>query len=227
MKFALKSLLAFALVLVTAAAAWAQAAGNWQRIHGQVQSVQGNEVTVKADDGRVIKVDVSQVSESVRSAIAPNMGVTVTGFPGGTVERFTARYITQDSAGSASVASTDTNAIVARITPLIPQFLGSAEFRDRHAKFKNDRQAAHMFVGQLYQGFLDRAPSLEERRQQVDRLLQTDDPSGMIAGFLRAPEYTNKPKDEQQVITDLYQGVLNRNPSPDEVRSWQQRLAQR
>src|SRR6185503_20492762 len=124
MKSLVKTLLAVGLVLVAATAASAQAAGNWQKVHGQVQAVHGNHITVKADDGRVLRVDVSQVSDSVRGALTPDLGVTITGFPGA-ANTMTARYIEQDNAGaaSASVTSTDPNQVITRVLPLVPQFL--------------------------------------------------------------------------------------------------------
>src|SRR5262245_31687973 len=132
MKSAVKTLLTLALVLTAVSSAWAQAAGNWQDVHGVVQNIQGNQLTVKADDGRVINVDMAQVSSSVRGAMQPNMGVTVSGFPGSAPDRFTARYITQDQAGAAASAlASDPNAVVNRVLPLVSEFAGSREFRDR------------------------------------------------------------------------------------------------
>ncbi|MGH7277548.1 MAG: hypothetical protein ACREJG_02575, partial [Candidatus Rokuibacteriota bacterium] len=51
----------------------------WQRIHGTVQAVEGSKLTLKADDGRTLNVDMAQVSEAVRKALTPGEGATVIG----------------------------------------------------------------------------------------------------------------------------------------------------
>ena len=227
MKSAMKILLAVFLVLAAATSAAAQAAGNWQKVHGQVQSAQENQITLKADDGRVVNVDMTQVSQSVRTAMTPNLSVTVTGFPGASPDRFTARYIEQDLAGSASGTAAGTPNVISRLLPLVPQFVGSPEFQNRAAGLQNNRRAAHVFVSQLYRGFFDRQPSDQERNYWADHLVQNGDVKGTVESFLKSPEYLAKNKDEQQVITDLYKAVVGRAPSADEIRTWQQQIAQR
>jgi len=230
MRSTVKTLLTLALVLAAASGAWAQAVGNWQSIHGQVQSVQGNQLTLKTDDGRVVQVDVSQVSQSVRSAMTPNMGVKVTGFPGAPTDRFTARYIEQDNAGpapAASVPSGGGSAVIARVAPLVPMFVGSPEFQSLGAGLQGNHDAANRFVSQLYRGFFGREPNQQDRDHWANRLLQTRDVQGTVDAFLRSPEYAALNKSEPQVITDLYQAMFGRTPSPDEVRSWQQQIAQK
>jgi hypothetical protein len=228
MKSPVKILLAMALVVAAATGAAAQAVGNWQHVHGQVQSVQGNQLTLKVDDGRVVNVDMSQVSQPVQGAMTPNLGVTVTGFPGTSPDRFTARYIEQDQIGSTSgTAAATSNPVISRILPLVPQFVGSAEFQNRAASFRNNRTAARTFVSQLYRGFLDREPNEQERNYWMNHLLQNGDIKGTVESFLKSPEYTAKNKNESQVITDLYKAVAGRTPSADEIRTWQQQIAQR
>jgi hypothetical protein len=87
----------------------------WQRVHGKVQSVSGNTVTFKADDGRTLNVDASQVSSEIRGALTQDEGATLIGFAGSDAAKFTARYIQQDSsdpsrggtvAGQSSAGST-------------------------------------------------------------------------------------------------------------------------
>jgi hypothetical protein len=69
----------------------------WQRIHGTVQSVQGENVTVKADDGRVLKVHASKVSPDIRKSLTAGEGVTVIGFYRGHDRNVFAEYIQKDS----------------------------------------------------------------------------------------------------------------------------------
>jgi uncharacterized protein DUF4214 len=227
MKPMVKILLAVTLVLVAATGAAAQAVGNWQHFHGQVQNVQGSQVTVKADDGRVVNVDMAQVSQSVQGAMTPNLGVTVTGFPGASPDRFTARYIEQDqSQPSASVATTSTD-VINRVLPVVPQFVSSQEFQNRAAGFRNDRAAARQFVLQLYRGFFGREPNDQERQYWTRHLVEGRDIQGTVQSFLTSPEYAGKSKNEEQVITDLYKAVIGRTPSADEIRSWQQQIARR
>jgi hypothetical protein len=227
MKARVKVLLAMALVLTATTGAWAQAAGNWQRVHGQVQAVQGSQLMLKADDGRVVNVDMTQVSQSVQGAMTPNLGVTVTGFPGTSADRFTARYIEQDNAPASGTAAVGGNAVIVRILPLVPQFVESKEFQDKAAGFRNNRVAARQFVGQLYRGFLDREPSQDERRPHMNALLNTGDARATIESFLRSPEYMAKNKNERQVIADLYKAILGRTASNDEISSKYQQIARR
>jgi preprotein translocase subunit YajC len=72
-------------------------AGSWQNVHGKVEKVEGTTLTFKADDGRTLTVDLSQVGENVRKALTPGGGATVVGFPGAQPNQFTARFIQQDS----------------------------------------------------------------------------------------------------------------------------------
>lgn len=83
--------------LLTVAVLGASAADEWQRVHGKVQSVSGSTVTVKADDGRTLTVDASQVDAGIRGALTKDEGVTLIGFKGADANKFTARYIQQDS----------------------------------------------------------------------------------------------------------------------------------
>src|SRR5438552_9203368 len=199
MKSAMKILLAVFLVLAAATSAAAQAAGNWQKVHGQVQGVQDSQITLKADDGRVVNVDMTQVSQSVRAAMTPNLSVTVTGFPGTSPDRFTARYIEKELGGPASGTSAcRPDAVISRILPLVPQFVGSPEFQNRAAGLQNNRRAAHVFVSQLYRGFFDRQPSDQERNYWADHLVQNGDVKGTVESFLKSPQYVAKTKDEQQ-----------------------------
>jgi hypothetical protein len=223
MRTMVKALLTLALVLGVAASASAQAAGNWQDIHGQVQAVNGNQLSLKADDGRVFDVDMSQVSPSVRSAMAPNLGVTVTGFPGPSPKRFTARYIVQDKAGPAPATASST---LDRILPLVPQFAASQEFRNRAAGLDNDR-GARRFATRLYRGFLEREPTDSERSYWAGQLMQNRDVKGTVEAFMKSPEYAAKNKNDQQAITDLYEVFFDRTPSADEIHTWESRIAQR
>jgi uncharacterized protein Veg len=69
----------------------------WQRIHGRVQSVQGTNVTLRADDGRLLTLDASKVSPAIRQALTPNEGVTVVGHQWLGPNRLQAEYIQQDA----------------------------------------------------------------------------------------------------------------------------------
>jgi outer membrane lipoprotein SlyB len=72
--------------------------GQWQRIHGQVQGVQGSTLKFRADDGRMLTVDMSAVGPEIQRALTQNERVTVIGFPGGGgPNQFRAEYIQQDS----------------------------------------------------------------------------------------------------------------------------------
>jgi preprotein translocase subunit YajC len=71
---------------------------DWQRIHGTVENVRGSRLTLKADDGRTLDVDMRDVSPEIRRALTQGEKVTVAGFYRGDDDRkVTARFIQQDS----------------------------------------------------------------------------------------------------------------------------------
>jgi hypothetical protein len=227
MKLGVKALLVLVLVAAAATFAWAQAAGNWQKIHGHVQAVQGTQLTFKADDGRVINVDMSQVSSSVQRALTQNEGATIVGFPGTEPTRFTARYIVQDGAGRAPGTAAAANTLSDRIMPLVPKFVDSKEFQELKGGVQGNRAGAQLFVTQLYQGLLERAPNAQERNDWAGFLVQTGDVRGLVEMFVKSPEYVQKNKNDQQAIRDLYEALFGRVPSNEEVRVWEQQIARR
>ena len=77
-------------------AAGAPATG-WQNIHGQVQTVSGSTLTLKADDGRTLTVDMNKVGTNIQQALKPGAGVTVAGQFKGDQTHVTAQFIQQDS----------------------------------------------------------------------------------------------------------------------------------
>jgi len=223
MKSLTRSLLV-ALVVSTAATVAAQPAGKWEIVHGTVQAVQGSQMTFKTDDGRTLSVDMSQVSQPVQQAMKPNLGVKLAGFPADQ-NKFTARFIEQDSSPGAPGAP---GASVAdRVVPLIPQFIAAKEFQDLRAALPSNQATAQLFITQLYQGLLKRAPTLQERAGWVGYVLQAGDVRGVTEFFVKSQEYSQRSKNEQQAIRDLYEGLYGRMPSSDELRTWQQRLAQK
>ena len=70
---------------------------NWQRIHGKVSAVNASQLTLKADDGRDLNVDMKDVNPEVQKALTPGEGVTVAGFYRGDDKHVTARFIQKDS----------------------------------------------------------------------------------------------------------------------------------
>ena len=82
-----------------------QPSGDWQKVHGTVQSVSGTTLTLKADDGRVLTVDMSAVGQNIQQAMTQGMGVTLAGSPGASADQFTAQYIQQDSSANQPSAS--------------------------------------------------------------------------------------------------------------------------
>jgi hypothetical protein len=83
------------------ASAPAGSQGAWQHVHGTVTKAEGSTLTFRADDGRTLTVDMSQVNASVQKGLTPGEGATVVGFPGAQGNQFTARYIQQDSSDPA------------------------------------------------------------------------------------------------------------------------------
>jgi cold shock CspA family protein len=69
----------------------------WQRIHGKVESVSGSTLRVRADDGRALTVDMSEVNPAVQKALTPGERVTVVGFYKGDQNNVNAKFIQQDS----------------------------------------------------------------------------------------------------------------------------------
>jgi preprotein translocase subunit YajC len=95
-------------VVGQAPTAAAPPSGDWQKVHGTVQSVSGNTLMVKADDGRVLTVDMSAVGQNIQQAMSQGMGVTLAGQAGAAADQFTARYIQQDSSANQPAASPPT-----------------------------------------------------------------------------------------------------------------------
>jgi hypothetical protein len=89
------ALMAAATVIIPSFASSADK-DQWQRIHGRVQSVKGSTLKFRADDGRLLNVDMSAVGPEIQRGLTQNERVTVIGFPGG-ANQFRAEYIQQDS----------------------------------------------------------------------------------------------------------------------------------
>jgi len=71
---------------------------SWQRIHGQVQSVSGSHLTLKADDGRTLSVDMKDVDSGIQKALKNGERVTVIGhYNGNNQNAVTARYVQQET----------------------------------------------------------------------------------------------------------------------------------
>jgi hypothetical protein len=73
-----------------------------ERIHGRVQSIHGSTLTLRADDGRLMTVDVPKVSSTVRSALKTGEPITIVGRP--ERPRFAARSIEVDRNGHVVIA---------------------------------------------------------------------------------------------------------------------------
>ena len=66
---------------------------SWQKIHGTVSSVSGTTLSLKADDGRAINVDMKEVGEAIRQSLSAGDTVTVNGFYRGDQNTVAARYV--------------------------------------------------------------------------------------------------------------------------------------
>jgi outer membrane lipoprotein SlyB len=89
------------MYLVASTNAGTSGGGTWLHVHGNVVTVQGSALTFRADDGRTLNVDMTQVNAQVQRALTPNEGATLIGFQGATQNIFQARYIQQDSSNPA------------------------------------------------------------------------------------------------------------------------------
>lgn len=77
-----------------------------QVVHGQVVANQGQTLTLKADDGRQLTVDMSAIDAQTRQSLAANDRATVIGFLGPQPTQFTARYIQEDGAAGSTAGAT-------------------------------------------------------------------------------------------------------------------------
>lgn len=75
--------------------------GQWQRIHGTVAAIDGTQLRLRADDGRLLSVEASDVAPDVRAGLRVGEPVTVIGHYRDATS-LTARYIQQYPEGSAS-----------------------------------------------------------------------------------------------------------------------------
>ena len=71
--------------------------GEYQRVHGYVQSVGWSTMSVKADDGRTLTVDTSQVDAQVRSAVRQGDLVSVVGKTTARADQFVAEIIERET----------------------------------------------------------------------------------------------------------------------------------
>ena len=133
----------------------------------------------------------------------------------------------QDNAGSAHTPPAASAPGHDRVMPLISLFAESNEFRDAHRDLKGNRNHAQLFATQLYQGFLGRPPTGDERTTLAGYLAKTGDARGAATGFVSSEAYAQKNKSDEEVIRDLYQALLGRAPSDDEVRAWAGRIVRR
>ena len=70
---------------------------SWQKIHGTVSSVSGTTLSLKADDGRAINVDMKEVGEAIRQSLSAGDTVTVNGFYRGDQNTVAARFVQKES----------------------------------------------------------------------------------------------------------------------------------
>ncbi len=81
------------------------------------------------------------------------------------------------------------------------------------------------FVYRMYKIALDREPEPEGFTFWVEKLesgqLQAAD---LVRSFLGSEEYASLGKTNEQIVTDCYQVMLNRNPEPDGFEFWKKRL---
>ena len=70
---------------------------SWQKIHGTVNSVSGTTLSLKADDGRAINVDMKEVGEAIRQSLSAGDKVTVNGFYRGDQNTVAARFVQKES----------------------------------------------------------------------------------------------------------------------------------
>jgi hypothetical protein len=77
----------------------------WQRIPGTVQAVHGSTVALRADDGRILTVDTTEVTKSIGRALTPGERVEVIGPVNRDRNHVSARWIEQDRARPASARS--------------------------------------------------------------------------------------------------------------------------
>ena len=71
--------------------------GEYQRIYGYVQSVGSSTMSFKADDGRILTVDTSQVDAQVRSTVRQGDLVSVVGKTTARADQFVAEVIERET----------------------------------------------------------------------------------------------------------------------------------
>jgi hypothetical protein len=71
--------------------------GEYQRVNGYVQSVGWSTMSVKADDGRTLTVDTSQVAAQVRSAVRQGDLVSIVGKTTAQTDQFVAEVIERET----------------------------------------------------------------------------------------------------------------------------------
>jgi hypothetical protein len=79
----------------------------WIRLNGTVSAVSGSTITYKEDDGRMLTVDVSRLSQRDKSLLKPGQRAEIVVFPGPQPDNFIARFIREPSE-AARTAAVDT-----------------------------------------------------------------------------------------------------------------------
>ena len=82
-----------------------QTQGDWERIRGRVQAVEGSTLRFRADDGRMLNVDVSNVGSEIRQALTQGERATVIGHEWLGPNRLRAEYIQQESSDKSRAPS--------------------------------------------------------------------------------------------------------------------------
>jgi tRNA (mo5U34)-methyltransferase len=114
-----------------------------------------------------------------------------------------------------------------RVVTLVARFTESKEFRDAHSDLKGNRNHAQLLATQLYQGFLGRTPTGDERNTLAGYLATSGDARGAAEQVFKSEEHAWENKSDDQVIRELYRALLGRAPSDEEVRGWAQRIVRR
>ena len=84
----------------------------------------------------------------------------------------------------------------------------------------SDETTANAFVEQLYRGMLGREADSAGLESWVKQLTNGATVKDIVDGFLKSDEYVAKNRNAQQIISDLYSGLLGRTADAEGYNKW-------
>ena len=111
------------------------------------------------------------------------------------------------------------------VRPALQLNLGAVSFSEETRTFVPSRDQLVRFVTRLYEIALGREPEPAGLENWTSQLWSGEKNAvDIVYGVLCSPEYLGKGKSNEEVVTDCYNAMLDRNPDADGFNDWTSRL---